>query len=122
MKKYFYIALSSFALLQSSFVALTSAATPDGTFGTTNATTTTNQLEQDSLPVAIQTYVNYIMTFLYLIAVLFAIWGGFQILTANGDEEKVKKGKTILIQGAIGLLVIFIAGTLVKFILSVLAA
>jgi hypothetical protein len=98
------------------------AAAPTDTFGTTKATTTATQLEDQTLPEAIQTYVNYIMTFLYLIAVMYAIWGGFLILTAGGDEEKVKKGKTILIQGAIGLFVVFIAATLVRFILGVLAA
>jgi hypothetical protein len=61
------------------------------------------------------------MTFLYLIAVLYALWGGFQILTAGGDDDKVSKGKTILIQGATGLFVIWISGTIIKFVLSVLA-
>ena len=74
------------------------AVAPTDTFGTAKATTTTAKLEDQTLPEAIQTYVNYIMTFLYLIAVMYAIWGGFLILTAGGDEEKVKKGKTILIQ------------------------
>jgi hypothetical protein len=46
----------------------------------------------------IQTWLGNLLSFLYLVAVLIAIWGGFNILTAAGDEEKVKKGKTILIQ------------------------
>lgn len=96
------------------------AATSDSTFGTDKASTTAGQLEDQTLSEAIQTYINYIMTFLYLIAVMYALWGGFNILTAGGNEEKVKKGKTILIQGALGLLVIWLAGTIVSWVLGLL--
>lgn len=40
---------------------------------------------------AIQVLIANAISFLYLIAVVYAIWGGFNILTAGGDEEKVKK-------------------------------
>lgn len=100
---------------------LASSGNPEGAFGVAKAGTVTTNLEGTPLADTIQNYVNYLMTFLYLIAVLYALWGGFQILTAGGDDEKVSKGKTILIQGATGLFVIWIAGTLVKFILGVLA-
>ena len=96
--------------------------TPESTFWVNNANTVWSKLENQTLSEAIQTYVNYIMTFLYLIAVWFALWGWFNILTAWGDEEKVKKGKTILIQWGLWLLVIFLAWSIVKWVLSVLAA
>jgi Type IV secretion system pilin len=66
----------------------------------------------------IQRLVGNAMMFLGLLGVLYGIWGGFQIVTAGGDEEKVKKGRTIIIQVAIGLLVIFIANSIVQFILQ----
>lgn len=119
IKKSFYagtgLVFGGLYSLQSAF-----AATSDSTFGTNKATTTAGSLEDQPLSEAIQTYINYIMTFLYLIAVLYALWGGFNILTAGGDEEKVKKGKTILIQGAMGLLVIWLAGTIVSWVLGLL--
>lgn len=40
------------------------------------------------------------------------------MLTAGGDEEKVKKGRTILIQVGIGLIVIFLANSIVQFVLT----
>lgn len=40
---------------------------------------------------AVQVLITNAISFLYLIAVIFALWGGFNILTAGGDEEKVKK-------------------------------
>lgn len=92
------------------------------TFWVNKATTTSQNLENRSLPDAIQFYVNFLMTFLYLIAVMYALWGGFQILTAGWDDEKVKKWKTILIQWAMWLLVIWLAWTIVKWVLSVLVA
>ena len=119
IKSSIYAWIAGLTALQTS--SLFAAGTPDGTFGVAKGGTTAGTLESDSLDIAIQKYVNYIMTFLYLLAVLYALWGGFQILTAGGDEEKVKKWKTILIQGAIGLFVIWIAGTLIKWILGVLA-
>lgn len=109
-------------LLALNTVNVLAGGAPSTTFGVNNASTTTNNLETTDLPTTIQQYVNFLMTFLYLIAVLYALWGGFQILTAGGDDEKVSKGKTILIQGAIGLFVIWISGTIVKFVLSVLAS
>lgn len=75
---------------------------------------TTNNVTQD-----IENIVAVLVGFLYLLAVLYAMWGGFNILTAGGDEEKVKKGKTILIQGGLGLLVIFLASSIVRWIINI---
>jgi ABC-type transport system involved in multi-copper enzyme maturation permease subunit len=60
----------------------------------------------------------YLIGLLYFVAVVFALYGGFQILTAGGDEEKVKKGKTTLIQAVIGLIVIFLASNIISWIID----
>jgi len=93
---------------------------PTATFWTSTANITADNLEKDGLENALQRYVNFIMTFLYLIAVFYALWGWFQILTAWWDEEKVKKWKTILIQWAMWLLVIWLAWTIVSWVLRLL--
>lgn len=67
---------------------------------------------------AIQDLIGNAIAFLYILAVVYALWGGFNILTAGGDEEKVKKGKTVLIQAGIGLVVIFLASSIVRWILN----
>ena len=72
----------------------------------------------DTLDVAAQDIVAKAMGFLGILAVLYAIWGGFQIMSANGDDEKVKSGKKVLIQAAIGLVVIFLANSIVMFVLN----
>lgn len=77
--------------------------------------------EERTLDVALQGYINNFALFLSLIAVWFALYGGFNILTAAWDEEKVKTGKTILIQAMLWLLVIFIANSIIKWFLGLLA-
>ena len=121
VKKSLYATAGTALVAVNSVNSVLAGGAPSTTFGVSNAKTTTDILENADLPTTIQSYVNFLMTFLYLIAVLYALWGGFQILTAGGDDDKVSKGKTILIQGATGLFVIWISGTIIKFILSVLA-
>jgi hypothetical protein len=62
--------------------------------------------------------ISFLTNFLYLVAVAFVLYGGFLMLTAGGEEDKVKKGKTILMQAALGLLVVFLASTFVTFIIG----
>jgi hypothetical protein len=66
----------------------------------------------------IQTWLGNLLWFLYLVAVILAIWGGFNILTASGDEEKVKKGKTIILQAIGWVVVIFLAGSIIDWLLN----
>lgn len=121
IKNSFYTWVWALSIGYSSVFASNTSWAPSSTFWVDNASTTAWNLESDDLWTAIQKYINYIMTFLYLIAVMYALWGWFQILTAWGDEEKVKKWKTILIQWAMWLLVIWLAWTIVKWVLWVLA-
>ncbi|MBX9808991.1 hypothetical protein K2X92_01200 [Candidatus Gracilibacteria bacterium] len=67
---------------------------------------------------AIQTLISNAMLFLGILGVCYGIWGGFQIITAGGDEEKVKKGRTIIIQVVIGLVVIFLANSIIQWVLN----
>jgi hypothetical protein len=43
---------------------------------------------------------------LALVALVVLLWGGFQMVTAAGDDAKYKKGFKILQQAAIGLIFI----------------
>lgn len=72
--------------------------------------------------VAVQNLVATAATFLAIVAVLYGIWWGFNILTAGGEEEKVKKGKTVLIQAGIGLVVIWLANSIVQWLITKLLA
>lgn len=70
----------------------------------------------------IQDIIAWIMGFLYVLAVLFGIYGWILILTAAGDEEKVKKWKTVIINVIIWLIVIFLVSTIINWIISLFAS
>ena len=67
--------------------------------------------------VAIQNLIATASKFLALLAVLYLLWGGFNILTAGGEEDKVKKGKTIIIHACIGLGVIFLSWSIINWLI-----
>lgn len=70
----------------------------------------------------LETWIGYLTGFLYLIAIAMILWGAFNILTAGGDEEKVKKGKTVILQAVAGLIVVFIANSIIVWVLTGLFA
>jgi hypothetical protein len=55
-------------------------------------------------------------------AFLFFVYGGFTIILSFGNPEKVQQGKQILTAAIIGIIIIFGAYILVKFILDTLGA
>ena len=63
----------------------------------------------------------FIIGLFYFIAVVFAIYAGFTILTWAGDEEKLKKWKNILIYVVLGLIVIFLASTIIRWVIATLS-
>lgn len=63
--------------------------------------------------------VKVILGFLGIAAVLVLIYGGFIWMTANGEAEKVEKGKKIVVQMAIGLAIILSSYLIVSYILGV---
>lgn len=67
---------------------------------------------------AVQNLVTNALKFIWVIAVLYAIYGWFLILTAGWKDDNVKKWKTILIQAAIWIIVIFLANSLVQMIFN----
>lgn len=68
--------------------------------------------------VSVQGLISNALLIIGLVAVVYGIYGGVLMMTAGGDEEKVKKGRTILIQVAIGIVVIFLANSIVRWFLS----
>lgn len=113
MNKLQYIGYSLVGLMTTASVALAGPFGEDKvTLGATSKTTA---------DVAVQTLIDRAMLFLSLVAVAYGIWGGFQIVTAGGHEEKVKQGRTILIQVVIGIIVIWLAGSIVKWVVGLVA-
>ena len=59
---------------------------------------------------------NYLNLIVDPLVVIMVLWGGFQILTAAGDEAKFKKGKQTLTYAAIGAIIIICASGLIYII------
>jgi len=55
------------------------------------------------------------------IALLMFVYGGLTWMTSSGNDEKVKKGRDIILWSAIGLVVIFMSYALTRFVLSTIA-
>jgi len=78
--------------------------------------TTDEGASSSSLLSTITTAINWILGMLALIALCICLYGGFQMVTAAGDDGKYKKGMTILKQAAIGLIIVGIAWLFVSLI------
>jgi len=64
----------------------------------------------------IVSYINYFLGFLGLLAVIMIIYAGILLVTAQGEEEQIGKGKKIITWAAIGLIVIMLSFVIVRFI------
>lgn len=64
--------------------------------------------------------ISSFLMFVTIIAVIYCLWAGFNILTAGGDEEKVKKGRTTIIQVVIGIVVMWLAYSVVSWVINAL--
>lgn len=61
--------------------------------------------------------VAIVFSFLGIIAVIVIIYAGFLWLTAGGEEDKAKQGRTLLFQAFVGLIIILAAYSVTYFIL-----
>ena len=54
------------------------------------------------------------------LALLMFVYGGFMFLISAGSQDKITKAKSILVNAAIGILVVFCAWVIVNFVIVVL--
>ena len=66
----------------------------------------------------VQDIVAYLLYFLTLLSVLYILWAGFMILTAGPNDENVKKGRKIILHVCIGIVLIFMAYSIVTFVIQ----
>ena len=62
--------------------------------------------------------VNIVLGFLGIVAVIIILAGGFKWMTAGGNEDKVAEARQMVIQGLIGLVVIFAAWAIASFVIT----
>ena len=89
-------------------------ATDAGDLGVAGAGNDTNLVD------GIKGFVNWVLGLLSFIALCVLLYGGFQMITAAGDEAKYNAGLTILKQAAIGLIFVGLSWMIVTFIFSII--
>ncbi len=109
-KKTLFAGLLTIAAVAMPFVA--SAVTVDPNLGST-LTLGTADLESTVIKI-----VQWALGFLGLVAVVMILIGGFQWMTAGGNEEKVAGAKKIISAAVIGLIVILLAWAIVIFVVT----
>jgi len=63
--------------------------------------------------------VQWALGLLALVAVIMIILGGFQWMTAGGNEERVEKAKKLISAAVIGLIIVLLAWAIVIFVVGV---
>lgn len=75
-------------------------------------------LPSKPLPEVVGSIVNIILSITGIILFILFFYGGFLILTAAGDDEKVGQGKKIIIQAVIGLLVVLVSYAASQYVIN----
>ncbi|MDP2656726.1 MAG: pilin [bacterium] len=65
--------------------------------------------------------VNFVLSFLGIIAVGIILFAGFKWMTAGGKDEQVTEAQTMLLQGVIGLVIVIAAWGLATWVITRLA-
>jgi hypothetical protein len=81
-----------------------------------------NPLQTAEPNILIGQIINAVMGIIGSLALVMFIYGGLTWMLAAGNNEKVQKGKNILVWATIGLVVIFSSYALVRFVFTGLGA
>lgn len=66
----------------------------------------------------INTIINLLSWIIGVIAVIMIIFGGFRFVTSSGDSGKVASARSTIIYALIGLVIVALAQTIVKFVIG----
>ena len=78
-----------------------------------------NPLGTTSAPVIIGDIIKAFLGIIGTISLIMFIYGGIFMLTSAGNPERVKKGQLTLVWASLGILIIFAAYAILKFVFSV---
>lgn len=84
-------------------------------------TALTNPLSVDTPQALIGKIINAVLGIVGSLALLMFVYGGLTWMTSSGSQEKVKKGRDIIVWSAIGLAIIFASYGLVRILLATVA-
>ena len=64
--------------------------------------------------------INYAITISAIVAVVSLIISGFKYILSFGDDKKIKAATSSIIYSLIGLVLVFVAPTVIKFVINTL--
>jgi type IV secretory pathway VirB2 component (pilin) len=96
--------------------AIVGAQTADDPYGTSNLGI--NLGENTDIKATVASIINILLGFLGIIAVIIILAGGFKWMTAGGNEDRVGEAKKMIIQGIIGLVIIFASWAIASFVIT----
>jgi len=107
-----------FMFVSSSLAVCTEGLDCPGDTSAPSAITISNPLNGIDTPQAlIGKVINSVLGVVGSLALVMFVYGGLIWMTSSGSSEQVKKGRDILIWAAIGLVIIFSAYGLVRFVI-----
>lgn len=80
-----------------------------------------NQCTISGLIFLIIRLINLLFSFAGIVALALVFWGGWTMMTAGGNEEKIKAGKQTLTNAMVGLFLIMAAYVLIDFVIITLS-
>ena len=114
--------LASLLILASPGVALAATSSTDavcqGVALTTGTTGCSDAKGSPSVQSTITLVINVLSFVVGFAAVIMIIIGGFRFITAGGDSGKVASAKDSVLYSIVGLVVVVLAQTIVKFVLN----
>ena len=84
----------------------------------TGSVTIPNPLSCNDATCLISQVIRYILGVIAIIATLMFIWGGVMMLTSAGNADRVRQAKETLSWAAIGIVVILLSWSIIRFVLA----
>jgi hypothetical protein len=109
--------------------AATGSTSGETTTGTTSGTTDTgagiqipNPISCNDVNCVLTQIIKYVLGSIAILATLMFVWGGVLMLTSAGNEKRITQGRETIAWAAIGIVVILLSWSIVKFVLTSLVA
>ncbi|MFA5954197.1 MAG: hypothetical protein WC817_01515 [Patescibacteria group bacterium] len=74
--------------------------------------------QETNVKIVVARIIRVLLGFLGIVAVLIVLYGGFQWMTAAGNEERVSSARATLTAGLIGLVIILSAYAIASYIIT----
>lgn len=88
---------------------------------TSDVVTLPNPITCNTATCLISQVIRYVLGTIAIIATLMFVWGGYMMLTSGGNADQVKRAKETLAWASIGIVVILLSWTVIRFVLASIA-